>query len=290
MSFENTGPPGARPPGLHTTRQGRGPTVVLVHGFTQTSTSWAKVARELERDFEVVMPDLPGHGRSPLPERGSGLAQTARALGEAGGQAGYVGYSLGGRCCLHLALQAPRLVERLVIVGAHPGISDEPSRRLRRAEDDRRAAELERGGDATVAEFVETWLEGPLFAHLDEEQADRQSRLANSAAGLAASLRTVGTGTQTPVWERLGELEMPVLVVTGALDDKFRPLAERTADAIGHNARLAVVAGAGHAVCFERPGAFVELVRDFLEHTAQPGLADVAQRTMPRARRAPKAN
>jgi 2-succinyl-6-hydroxy-2,4-cyclohexadiene-1-carboxylate synthase len=268
MSFENPEAPGGRPLELHTTRQGRGPTVVLVHGFTQTGTSWARVARELEDDFEVVMPELPGHGRSPMPDPGSGLGQTALALGETGGKAGYVGYSLGGRCCLHLALQTPRLVERLVIVGAHPGIDDERSRRLRRAEDDRRAAELERGGDAFVAEFVETWLAGPLFAHLNEEQADRPSRLANSAAGLAASLRTVGTGTQAPLWERLGGLEMPILVVTGALDDKFRPIAERTVDAIGRNARLAVVAGAGHAVCFERPGVFVELVSEFLGHSA----------------------
>ncbi len=237
---------------------------MLVHGFTQTGTSWAGVARELERDFEVVIPELPGHGRSPMPDPGSDLGQTALALGEAGGKAGYVGYSLGGRCCLHLALQAPCLVERLVIVGAHPGISDEPGRRLRQVEDERRATELERGGDAIVPDFIEAWLKGPLFAHLTEEQADRRSRLANSAAGLAASLRTVGTGTQTPLWDRLGELEMPVLVVTGALDDKFRALAERTVDAIGPNARLAVVSGAGHAVCFECPAAFVGLVREFL--------------------------
>jgi 2-succinyl-6-hydroxy-2,4-cyclohexadiene-1-carboxylate synthase len=264
MSFETTGPPCGRPLELHTHRQGHGPTIVLVHGFTQTSISWARVARELERDFEVVVPDLPGHGRSPIPDPCSGLEQASRALGEAGGEASYVGYSLGGRCCLHLALQAPHLVERLVIVGAHPGISDEPSRRLRRVEDDRCAAELERGGDATVPEFVETWLAGPLFSRLTEEQADRPSRLANSAAGLAASLRTVGTGTQTPLWDRLGELDMPVLVVVGALDDKFGPLAQRTVEAIGRNARLAVVDGAGHAVGFERPGAFAELVREFL--------------------------
>ena len=78
----------------------------------------------------------------------------------------------------------------------------------------------------------------------------------------------MGTGTQAPLWERLGGLEMPILVVTGALDDKFRPIAERTVDAIGRNARLAVVAGAGHAVCFERPGVFVELVSEFLGHSA----------------------
>ncbi|MGD0943356.1 MAG: alpha/beta fold hydrolase [Acidimicrobiales bacterium] len=249
---------------LHATSRGRGPRVVLVHGFTQTSSSWAGVAGELEGGFEVVTVDLPGHGRSPVPEPGSGLAQAAGALGRAGGEATYVGYSLGGRCCLHLALEAPELVERLVIVGAHPGIRDEPSRRLRREADDRLAAELERGGDAMMPEFVDRWLAGPLFAHLTEEQADRPSRLSSSAAGLAASLRTAGTGTQSPLWESLGELEMPVLVVVGEDDGKFRPIAERTAEAIGANARLAVVAGAGHAVFLERPGAFVALVREFM--------------------------
>jgi 2-succinyl-6-hydroxy-2,4-cyclohexadiene-1-carboxylate synthase len=268
VSFQNPEPSGDRPPRLHTTRQGRGPKIVLVHGFTQTGASWARVARELEGDFELVMVDLPGHGRSPVPDPGSGLVQAASALGQAGGKASYVGYSLGGRCCLHLALQEQRLVERLVIIGAHPGIFGETFRRARVAEDDERAAELERGGDAFVPEFLDHWLEGPLFAHLTVEQADRPSRLANSAAGLAASLRTVGTGTQTPLWERLGELEMPILVVTGALDDKFRPIAEQTVKAIGPNARLAVVAGAGHAVCFERPGVFVEIVSEFLGHGA----------------------
>jgi 2-succinyl-6-hydroxy-2,4-cyclohexadiene-1-carboxylate synthase len=199
-----------------------------------------------------------------MPEAGSGLAQAAQALGEAGGAAVYIGYSLGGRCCLQLALQAPSLVERLVLVGAHPGICDEPSRRLRRQADDLRATELERGGDPIVPEFLDIWLEGPLFAHLSEAQADRPSRLENSAAGLGASLRTVGTGRQPPLWDRLSDLEMPVLVMAGSHDDKFKALAEKTVDSIGHNARLAIVNGSGHAVPFERPEEFVALVRDFL--------------------------
>jgi 2-succinyl-6-hydroxy-2,4-cyclohexadiene-1-carboxylate synthase len=290
MSLENSPPEGRQPLELHTASQGQGPRVVLVHGFTQTGGSWARVAEQLAGEFEVVTPDLPGHGRSPLPEDGSGLTGAAKALGRAGAKAGYVGYSLGGRCCLHLALESPGLVERLVVIGAHPGIVDEEERRQRRGADERRAAELERGGDAGVAEFVENWLSGPLFAHLSEDQADRPSRLVNTAAGLAASLRTVGTGTQTPLWERLGELEMPVLVVAGALDDKFRALAEATADAIGHNARLAVVAGAGHAVFLERPGAFVEIVRDFLGPNARPGVTRPHQSPIPRANRAPNAS
>jgi len=241
---------------------------VLVHGFTQTSASWARIEAELADGFEVVAVDLPGHGRSFVPTAGDGISQAATAIGRAGGSASYIGYSLGGRCCLHLALAAPELIERLVIVGAHPGIDDETDRLARRDADDLTAAEIEAGGDDGVPGFVDRWLAGPLFAHLSDDQADRASRLANSAAGLAASLRTAGTGTQAPLWERLGELEMPVLVVVGARDDKFTPIARRTVAAIGENARLAIVEGAGHAACFERPELFSALVRDFLDEGA----------------------
>jgi 2-succinyl-6-hydroxy-2,4-cyclohexadiene-1-carboxylate synthase len=249
---------------LHSTKRGRGPRVVLAHGFTQSSASFAPIASQLQRSFEVVSVDLPGHGISPVPPAGSDLHDTARALGQAGGRAFYVGYSLGGRCCMHLALDAPNLVERLVIVGAHPGIADGLARKLRRDADDALAVELERGGDKAVASFVDAWLRGPLFAHLSDEEADKPARLVNSAAGLAASLRTAGTGTQEPLWDRLGDLDMPVLVVVGARDDKFRPIAQRCAEAIGSNARLKLVEGAGHAACFERPREFVSLLEEFL--------------------------
>jgi len=320
QSEESTAQSAARIPVLHSTTRGDGPRIVLVHGFTQTGNSWRRVSRELERDFEVVVPDLPGHGRSPLPDPspgapaghgrsplpdpsagarpspapgpcpGGGLVDAAHALGEAGGRAAYIGYSLGGRCCLHLALQAPSLVERLVVVGAHPGIADDPSRRLRQKADDERAAQLELGGDAIVPEFIDAWLAGPLFAHLTEDQADRPSRLENSAAGLSASLQTVGTGRQSPLWERLAELEMPVLVVAGALDDKFAALAVQTVEAIGHNARLALVADAGHAVPFERPDAFVALVQEFLASIGEATSDDRAHSAIPRASRAPNAS
>ncbi len=268
MTFEQAGAPGEGALASGTFGKSGGPRVVLVHGFTQTGSSWARIAGELAAGFEVVTVDLPGHGRSPLPGPGSDIVQAAGALARAGGRACYVGYSLGGRCCLHVALAHPELVESLVVVGANPGISAADGRRARREADDRLAREIEAGGDAALPEFLDRWLEGPLFAHLGEQEADRQSRLANSAAGLAASLKTAGTGTQAPLWHRLGELAMPVLVVVGELDQKFRPIAARTAEAIGPNARLAVVAGAGHAVCFERPEAFAALLVDFLRRRA----------------------
>ncbi len=116
--------------------------------------------------------------------------------------------------------------------------------------DERLAASIEPDG---VEPFMERWLAGPLFAHLPPECAGVADRLTNTAAGLASSLRLAGAGTQTPTWHRLGELTMPVLVLAGEHDDKFRALGERLARAVGPHARFATVPGAGHSAHLEDP-------------------------------------
>ncbi len=251
------------PPRLWTVAEGAGPRIVLVHGFTQSARSWDRVRPALPAGHEVVAVDLPGHGGS-ADVRAADLEQAAALLGEVGGRATYVGYSLGGRTCLSLALAQPRLVERLVLIGATAGIEDPAARAERRRADEALAAALEAGGDAGLPAFLAQWLAGPLFAHLSAEQADLGARLVNSAAGLAASLRTCGTGTQVPSWHRLSTLEMPVLACAGERDVRFAALARRLAAAIGQNARAATLADAGHAACFEQPVAFGALLTDFL--------------------------
>src|SRR5215207_6610784 len=154
--------------------------VVLVHGFTQTSASWGPVAERLARRFEVVRVDLPGHGRSGAVK--VGFAEAAGLVGKAGGRAAYVGYSLGGRLCLRLALDRPDLVPALVLIGASPGIAEAAGRAERRAADEALAEGIERDG---VAAFLDRWLAGPLFATLPEAAAGRAERLANTADGPA---------------------------------------------------------------------------------------------------------
>jgi len=254
-------------PPLASSGTGAGRRIVLVHGFTQTATSWRRVTGLLSSTYEVVTVDLPGHGESSAC-RVEDLGAAAALVGEAGGRSVYVGYSLGGRCCLTLALTSPHLVEGLVLVGATAGMEDPAERAARRVADDALADRLD-PPDGTpgiaVRAFLEQWLAGPLFAHLDAEQADVAARLANDGAGLAASLRTTGTGTQLPSWERLAELEMPVGLVTGELDVRFAEIAERMGRAIGDNATHVVVPGVGHAVPFEDPRAFASVVRGFVE-------------------------
>ncbi|MDA8291121.1 MAG: alpha/beta fold hydrolase [Actinomycetota bacterium] len=249
---------------------GSGRRLVLVHGFTQTGASWRRVAAALSGDHEVVAVDLPGHGRSG-DVRVADLDEAAALVGATGGRAVYVGYSLGGRTCLTLALARPDLVEHLVLVGATAGIEDPEERAARRSSDEALARRLDPpDGPArtSVGEFLAEWLSGPLFAHLDSEQADLGARVANLGPGLAASLRTTGTGTQIPSWDRLGALSMPVDLVTGSLDARFGEIASRMARAIGGNARCAVLPGTGHAAPFEDPAAFASLVERLVTERA----------------------
>jgi 2-succinyl-6-hydroxy-2,4-cyclohexadiene-1-carboxylate synthase len=233
--------------------------MVLVHGFTQTLAAWGPVAKRLAGRFEVVRVDLPGHGGSGGVR--VGFEEAAGLVGEAGGVGAYVGYSLGGRLCLRLALDRPDLVRALVLIGGSPGIADPGGRAQRRDADEALARRIERDG---VAAFLDGWLGGPLFATLPVAAAGREERLANTAEGLAYALRRLGTGAQEPLWDRLGRLRPPALLVAGELDGKFAAVAREMAAAIGPGARVALVPGAGHAVQLERPAETAALVEKFL--------------------------
>ncbi|MGH9295507.1 MAG: hypothetical protein ACRD0B_09265, partial [Acidimicrobiales bacterium] len=164
-------------------------------------------------------------------------------------------------------LARPELVEALVLVSTTAGIEDASERDARRRSDAALAEKIESGGDEGLAAFLDEWLSGPLFAGLPPAAANLPARLVNRAAGLSAALRTLGTGCQEPLWDRLGELSMPVLVLAGERDDKFVTLGKRLAAAIGANSSFEIVQGAGHACCFERPGHFAELVATFATST-----------------------
>jgi 2-succinyl-6-hydroxy-2,4-cyclohexadiene-1-carboxylate synthase len=244
---------------LHAEVEGSGPRTVLVHGFTQTRQSWGPVGLALARRFEVVRVDAPGHGGSS--ELTADVPTGARLIGAVAGQASYLGYSMGARLCLQLALDAPTLVRSLVLVSGTAGIADAEERQRRRSADDRLAAELEQIG---LEEFLHRWLAGPLFASLGPTEAQLDARRENTVEGLAASLRLAGTGAQEPLWSRLHGLVMPVLVVAGAKDAVFCDLAKTMVTAIGSNAELALVPDAGHAVHLERPEALLAVVEPFL--------------------------
>jgi len=205
--------------------------LVLLHGFTQTGRSWEPVRHALAARYRAVAPDLPGHGRFAARRPASFAACDAylRALGR--GRITLAGYSMGGRIALHAALGLADRVERLVLIGASPGLADPRERAARAAADAALADRIEAIG---IEAFVREWSAQPLFADMPRgiaEVADAD-RMRNTAPGLAAALRGLGTGVMPPLWERLGELAPPVELVVGERDEKFRAIAERMHSAL----------------------------------------------------------
>ena len=236
---------------------GVGPPVTFLHGFTQTRSSWHPVISRLG-DFACTIIDAPGHGESPDGART--LWQCADDIAGVMPAGILVGYSMGARMALHTALAHPSRVTGLVLVSGTPGIEDLGERAARRASDDALAVRIEEIG---VPAFIDEWLSNLMFAGLTAESAMREQRLANTARGLADSLRFAGTGTQENLWPRLRGLSMPVLIVTGERDPKFSAIGARMHASIGES-ELHVVASAGHTVHLEATDLFCQVLGDWL--------------------------
>jgi 2-succinyl-6-hydroxy-2,4-cyclohexadiene-1-carboxylate synthase len=226
--------------------------VVLLHGFTGTRRAWDGVVAHLPPErYSALALDLPGHGEladAPRPITFDGCVSSV--LERSPKRFALAGYSMGGRIALHVALIAPQRVARLVLIGANPGIEDEPERERRRQSDRLLAEQLEKG---PFEDFIERWRTQPLFADEPPHVGDlaRADQRRNRPDALGAVLRGLGTGEMAPLWNRLPEIELPVTVLAGERDAKFRAIGERMIARLP-DARLRVVPG-GHGVLFESP-------------------------------------
>jgi 2-succinyl-6-hydroxy-2,4-cyclohexadiene-1-carboxylate synthase len=263
---------------FHVEDHGSGPPVVLLHGFTGSVASWVPISRNLARDHRVIAIDLIGHAASSAPVDPSRYEfdQALHDLSELTAQlriarASWLGYSLGGRLALGMAIDYSDRVSSLILVSATAGIHDEHERHQRAEADEDMARRIE---DAGIEAFVDEWERLPIWESqrtLPDEvsRVQRDIRRGNSAVGLANSLRGMGQGSQPSYWERLGEIEVPVLLMAGALDRKYVGIAGQMGVRIV-DATLSVVPGAGHAVHLERPREFIEDVRAFLTRCEGP--------------------
>ena len=224
-----------------------GPRVVLVPGFTQTAASWSGVREVLAESCEAVALDVPQRET---------FEATAISIGIQGKRAVYVGYSMGGRIALRLALERPELVQALVLVSSTAGIADESERTARIESDEVLARSVEHDG---VDAFLDKWLTQPLFATVPPGAPGIRERHALTARYLAHCLRVLGAGAMEPMWDRLPELDMPVALVTGRLDAKYEKIALMMLERLPNDA-VHVRLDGGHALPLEQPavlGGFI---------------------------------
>ncbi len=226
------------------------PRVVLVPGFTQTARSWMGAAEVVRETCDVHAIDV------PMPSTFGG---TARAIGGAGGRAIYVGYSMGGRLCLRLAIDRPDLVSALMLVSASPGIANNREREARAEADEVLAESIEHD---TVEAFLTHWLAQPMFATIPPDAPGLSDRRRLTTDYLAACLRLLGAGVMEPMWNDLSKLTMPVLLVTGTLDEKYAAIARRMLERMHPGVAHLQLEG-GHALPLEQPAVLGGLITAF---------------------------
>lgn len=270
------------PDGLELSVQvaGSGPSVLLIHGFTGSSEAWGEgLIQRLARSRRVVVPDLVGHGASARPHDPERY-RLDRVLDDlvavqhacARGPAVWVGYSMGGRIALAGAVRRLVPLAGLILESASPGLASAEERRVRMEADERWARALEAGG---LGAFVDDWMAQPLFRSQHAlprrvRERERARRMSQDPRALAACLRGLGTGVQPSMWDGLDTLDVPNLVVTGALDEKFEGIAREMIRRLPR-ARYVSVAGAGHAVHLEASRAWEQAVDAFLDDSAGTG-------------------
>jgi 2-succinyl-6-hydroxy-2,4-cyclohexadiene-1-carboxylate synthase len=253
---------------LHVEVDGQGPPLLLLHGFTGSARAWDELTRSLRDQHTVIRVDALGHGLSAHPSdparyrleaASADLEAVLDALGHT--RVDLLGYSMGGRQALHLAVHSPQRINRLILESATPGVESTTERAARIAADEALAERIERQG---VPVFVDHWEQLPLLqlaAHVPASvrQRQHQLRLRNDPLGLANSLRGAGTGRQEPLWSALPELRLPVTLVAGQLDERYCTTAERMRNLLPR-AHCHLVPHAGHTVHLDQPALFTSLV------------------------------
>ena len=232
--------------------------MLFIPGFMQPGDAWRPVAERLPERYPSVLLDHHAHTYEGRLEE----------IATAGEGAVLIGYSLGGRLALHAALRDPSRYAGLVTVGASAGLDSPAARSARRQADEKLASWIE---TAPIEDIVGIWERQPLFA--DQSDAlvgtQRPGRLAQDPRSLATVLRTAGQGTLAPVWPLLRGLDLPLLAMAGALDERYARAARRIA-AEAPRARAVVVENAGHAAQLQRPDEVAGLLVEFLdEHLGQ---------------------
>ena len=195
----------------------------------------------------------------------AGLRETlGRIRAGSGSPLVLLGYSMGGRLALSLATRHPESVDGLILESTTAGITDPEQRNERKANDHRKAALIRQD----FGKFLEDWDRNPLFkptisSKSQPEPLIRRIQRAQDPEIMAKWLEEFGTGVMPPVWDRLGRIRVPVLLITGASDPKFCDISDRMKTQLA-DARHVVIQGAAHRVHLDRPAEYTAALNDFL--------------------------
>jgi 2-succinyl-6-hydroxy-2,4-cyclohexadiene-1-carboxylate synthase len=247
------------------------PRVVFLHGFWGDRQSFERVIEELGDRIYALSLDLPGHGQTPVGQNCSIETVATQAIDLLDRLEFWpctiVGYSMGGRLALYIALMTlgnPNQLTGLVLESASPGLADPIARADRRRNDEIWANRLE---SEPIDRVLDDWYRQPIFNSLVEHrsfQRLRSQRLAQHGPSLAQMMRGLGLGQQPNLWPLLPLLTIPTLLIVGDRDTKFIAINQRIQALNSEKVALRIASDCGHNCHIEAPENYAAIVISFL--------------------------
>ncbi len=245
------------------------PGILLLHGFLGSGKDWQYYAEKLQNRYSFFMPDLPGHGKTPVagnrPDSFEAIAESLAELAAAlhPEPLHLVGYSMGGRLALYLALHYPEQFRSMVIISSSPGLKTAHERTLRQESDNRLAETI----TSDFNSFLDNWYRLNLFEPLSNHPLFSdilKQRRKNNPAAVAASLQQLGTGRQPSLWKKLTANRLPAGFFVGEKDTKYVEIGRQMVN-LCPDSELVIFPGCGHTLHIENRQLFVERLQLFLE-------------------------
>ena len=249
---------------LHYVEQGNanGPTVILLHGYSDSWVSYTRVLPLLDKKYHVYVPDLRGHGESERPASGYTLPDFAGDIvafmdAKSIRKATIVGHSMGSFVAQHVAIMAPERVERLVLVGSAPAVSNGEVSQLQ--------IEVNALTDPVPPKFVTEFQKSVITRPVPDEFMDRVIQESLKLPARVWRDAMAGMLTQNSS-VTLGKIKAPTLIIWGDQETVFpkRSDQEVLRKAIP-KAELKVYEGTGHCPNWEEPARFVKDLQEFVE-------------------------
>ena len=238
---------------IHYEVHGKGPTILLSHGYSSTCRMWDGQVAALKDRYQVIVWDMRGHGESDYPKdpalysEGLTIGDMRALLDVVGADKAIVaGLSLGGYMSLAFHASHPNRVRALMLFDTGPGFKKDEARAKWNETANKRAADFDARGLAALNSSDEV----KLVHHRD-------------AKGLAGAARGMLAQKNDRVIQSLDRIAVPTLVLVGANDTNFLAATDYMAAKI-KGATKVVIPDAGHAANLHQPARFNQAVEAFL--------------------------
>lgn len=244
--------------------------ILFLHGFLGDCNEFSEAISLLSNDLYCLAIDLPGHGKTKvnggeelyqMEYIAQGLIEFLDALCIS--SCILMGYSMGGRVALYMALHFPQHFQKIILESASPGLKTQDDRNIRIQNDFHLAKEIE---TENFLAFLNKWYAQPLFLSIKNHRNFAkilERRLQNNPLELSKSLRNLSIGIQPSLWKKLHKNSVPLLLVAGQLDEKFINI-NIEISSLCKFTQLEIVKDSGHNTHLENVGLFVQIIRKFL--------------------------